>query len=49
MLLLSVAEHESNIEEARQDLAALCEFSPMRLFNHIDEEKDDKITSDELV
>lgn len=49
MLLLTIAEHESNIEEARQDLAALCEFSPKRLFNYMDIEKDDKITADELV
>lgn len=49
MLLLTIAEHESNIEEARQDLAALTEFSPKRLFNHIDEENDDKITVDEMV
>jgi len=48
MLFLTIAEHESNIEEVRQDLCAAQDFVPRKLFDYIDEERDDKITVDEL-
>ena len=49
MLFLTIAEHESNIEEVRADLAALTDFSPVQLFKHINEERDDRLKVDEMV
>lgn len=49
MLFLTIAEHESNIEEVRADLAAITAFSPIQLFYHINEEGDEKMSIDELV
>ena len=46
--MLTIAEHECNIEEVRQDLCASKDFQPQALFRLFDIKHDNMICKDEL-